>query len=79
MVTEDRIQCPNCGRAVVPQLWVDSRNRLERPRVRHLCPFCGDLLRESGGGMDRGMLALIIGSFCLCVLIFALLLLKSRY
>lgn len=70
MVTEDRIQCPNCRHAVVPQLWVDTRNGLEHPRVIHLCPFCGITLKETGGGMNRQMLALIIGSIFLCVLIF---------
>jgi ribosomal protein S27E len=79
MATEDRIQCPSCCRAVVPQLWVDTRNKLSHPRVMHLCPLCGAVLRESGGRMNRRMLAFVIGSFCLCILLFVLLYLESRF
>jgi hypothetical protein len=73
---EDRMECPSCHRGVVPQLWVDSRDRLEHPRVVHLCPFCGVTLRKSGGGINKQMLAFIIASIGLFVLIFVLLLLK---
>lgn len=69
----DRIQCHNCNHAVVPQLWVDARNGLEHPRVKHLCPFCGITLKETGGGMNRQMLAFIIGTILLCVLMFVFL------
>ena len=79
MAIEDRIECLKCGRAIVPQLWVDTRNRLEHPTVRHLCPLCGATLRASGGGINRGMLALVIGSISLLVLIlvFALVMFRS--
>jgi ribosomal protein S27E len=79
MATADRIQCPNCQRAVVPQLWVDDRNRLEYPKVIHLCPFCGIALKESGGGIDRRMLAFIIGIISLCILLFGLFIMNSRF
>lgn len=49
MANEDRIECQGCGRAVVPKLWVDDRDQLIHPRVTHLCPFCGNVLRETGG------------------------------
>ena len=54
MVTENHIECPAWRRAFVPQLWVNSRNCLEHPRVMYLYPFCGVALHESGGGVDRG-------------------------
>jgi hypothetical protein len=76
MAMESRTECPSCQSAVVPQLWVDARNRLEHPRVVHLCPLCGATVRESGGGMNRGMLALIIGSICLFALMLILGLMK---
>ena len=79
MATEDRIECQSCRRAVVPQLWVDDRNRMEHPTVVHLCPFCGVVLRESGGRRDRRMLAFFLGFSFLCLLLIALLLLMARH
>ena len=78
MAVEDRIECRGCGRAVVPQLWVDARDRMSHPTVRHLCPLCGATLRVSGGGLDRGVLALVIGSVVLLALIFVLGLVTLR-
>ncbi len=69
MASEDRIECPKCGRAVLPQLWVDTRNGLEHPTVHHLCPYCGVSMRISGGGINRGILAIIIGSLALSLII----------
>ena len=79
MAIEDRIECRGCGRAVVPQLWVDARNRTEHPTVRHLCPLCGATLRVSGGGISRGGWALFVMSISLIVLalVFALVLARS--
>lgn len=74
MPVEDSIQCVNCGRAVVPQILVDTRNKMHHPIVMHLCPFCGVVLRESGGQIDRGILAILIGSICLSAIIFIFLL-----
>lgn len=76
MSIEDRIECHSCRRAVVPQLWIDARDRLSHPTVRHLCPLCGATLRVSGGGIDRGMLALVIGSFGLILLMLIFVLMK---
>lgn len=78
MVMESRTECPSCQRSVVPQLWVDARNRLEHPRVVHLCPLCGATVRESGGEINKGVLALILGSICLSALMLVLLLMKYR-
>lgn len=78
MAIEDRIECQSCHRAVAPQLWVDTRDRLSYPTVRHLCPLCGATLRVSGGGINRGVLALIIGSVVLLALILVFALVISR-
>lgn len=79
MPASDRIECRGCGRAVVPQLMADDRNKLHRPRVTHLCPFCGAVIHESGGGRDRGMLALIVGFSCLSLLLILLLVFTTRF
>jgi ribosomal protein S27E len=77
MAASDRVKCVGCGREVVPQLMVDDRDRFYRPRIMHLCPFCGAILHESGGELDRGMLALVVG-VCLFGLISFVLLLALR-
>lgn len=78
MAIEDRIECHSCGRAIVPQLWVDARNRLEHTIVRHLCPLCGATLHVSGGGISRGGLALLVVSISLIVLALVIALVLSR-
>lgn len=78
MAIEDRIDCHGCGRDVVPQLWVDARNRMEHPTVRHLCPLCGATLRVSGGGISRGGLALLVAAISLIVLALVVTLVLSR-
>lgn len=78
MAIEDRIECQQCGRAVVPQLWVDARNRLEHPTVRQLCPLCGATLRVSGGGVSRGGRALLIWSLVMILLMLVFVLVKYR-
>ena len=60
MAIDDRIECLNCRRAVVPHLWVDTRDQMMLPTVRHLCPLCGATLRVSGGGVDRSQLISLI-------------------
>lgn len=79
MPANDRVQCGSCGRAVVPQLMADDRNKLHRPRVTHLCPFCGAVIHESGGELDRGMLVLIVGFSCLSLLLIILLVVTTRF
>ena len=59
-------------------MWVDGRNGLEQPTVRHLCPLRGATLLVSGGGINRSVLGLIIGFSALSILMFVLLLVFSR-
>ena len=68
MPADDRVTCAGCGRGVMPQLMIDYGGApLYEPRVLHLCPFCGALLHESGGRVNRVVLAYLIfvGMFCL--------------
>jgi hypothetical protein len=58
---------------------VDDRNKLYRQRVTHLCPFCGAVIHESGGELDRRMLAFIVGFSCLSLLLIILLVFTTRY
>jgi len=78
MAIEDRIECRSCARSVVPQLWVDARDRMSHPTVRHLCPLCGSTLRVSGGGMSRGGWALFVVSIGMILLALAIALVLAR-
>jgi hypothetical protein len=62
----------------VPQLWVDTRNRMEHPRVVHLCPLCGATVRQSGGGLNWGTMGILIGSICVSALILIIVLMERR-
>lgn len=42
---------------------------MSHPKVRYLCPLCGATLRVSGGGLNRGLLALVVGSIGISILI----------
>ena len=53
---ENNIQCPKCGRRVVPRLGHYGGGPLTYVKVQHLCPFCGVAMYESGGGVRWGCL-----------------------
>ena len=60
---DSRVTCQGCGRPVVPRLWHYGGGRLTYMTTQHLCPFCGVVMYETGGGVRRGcwMLLAIIG------------------
>lgn len=60
---DSRVTCRGCGRPVVPRLWHYGGGRLTYMTTQHLCPFCGVVMYETGGGVRRGcwMLLAIIG------------------
>lgn len=60
MPSDSSIQCPNCGRRVVPRLWHYGGSALSYVRRQHLCPFCGAVMYESGGGFRWGCLLPLI-------------------
>ena len=58
----DNIQCPNCGRQVVPRL---SRRQAFLSSFRydvnqHVCPFCGVCMYETGGRSTRGGIVALV-------------------
>jgi ribosomal protein S27E len=53
---DERIACTGCGRRIVPRLWHYGGGRLTHMRTQHMCPFCGAVLYETGGGLRRGCL-----------------------
>ena len=52
----ERIACTSCGRRIIPRLWHYGGGRLTYVKTQHMCPFCGAVLYETGGGVRRGCL-----------------------
>jgi len=51
MVVEDTIECPRCGRSIVPRLNAYGSTALTFARVQAICPLCGEVVFESQGGV----------------------------
>lgn len=47
------VMCSHCQRCVTPQLWHYAQSRFHHLKTQHLCPFCGVVLYETGGGVKR--------------------------
>jgi predicted RNA-binding Zn-ribbon protein involved in translation (DUF1610 family) len=72
MAIEDHIACPRCGRAIVPRLNFYDGTPVTYNRVQHVCPLCGAVAFESGGGVRWGMLIALLVMVGACVLIVVL-------
>jgi ribosomal protein S27AE len=59
-MADDRITCTRCGRRIVPRLWHYGGGWLFHTTTQHLCPFCGVVLYETGGGVRWGCLLLLL-------------------
>lgn len=70
----DRITCNGCGREVVPRLWHYGGGRLTYMKTQHLCPFCGVVMYETGGGMQRGCREALLIFALLFIALFVLIL-----
>jgi hypothetical protein len=60
MARDDLITCSGCGRQVVPRLWHYGGGTFAYMRTQHLCPFCGAVMYETGGGVKWGCLAPVL-------------------
>lgn len=70
MAIEEGVKCPNCGRAVVPRLWITGeRNPVAYRKARHLCPYCGVTMYETGGGANWTAVAILLLVFGTCALV----------
>jgi predicted RNA-binding Zn-ribbon protein involved in translation (DUF1610 family) len=72
MTGEDRVECPGCGRAVVPRLWLTGGDFLTYKTTQHLCPYCGVVMYETGGTYKRGPTLATAVFVCLVLLTTAL-------
>jgi ribosomal protein S27AE len=75
MAENERIECPNCGRAVVPRLWLTGGDFLTYKTTQHMCPYCGVVMYETGGSYKRTQT--IIAMVFVCVLLIVTLLLAG--
>lgn len=53
MAIEERIECPGCKRAVIPRLWFVGGDYMSYVTTQHVCPYCGMVMYETGGGYKR--------------------------
>lgn len=44
----------------MPRLWHCGGGRLTYARLQHLCPFCGAVMYETGGGVRWGCLITLL-------------------
>lgn len=74
MAVEYHIECTHCGRAIIPRLWFYGGTLVTYNRIQHLCPFCGTVLFETGGGMMwKNLISLlIIFGVCGLLILYAL-------
>jgi len=49
------ITCKSCGSNVVPKLWSYGGGFFKYSTMQHICPFCGNVLYETGG-QSKGIL-----------------------
>lgn len=79
MAIEEGVKCPNCGHAVVPRLWLTGeRNPIAYWKTRHLCPYCGAVMYERGGGVNWTAVTLLLIVFGACALVLLMLVLSRR-
>lgn len=72
---DEHIACTACGRRIVPRLWHYGGGSLTYMKTQHLCPFCGVVLYETGGGIRRGCLLALAVFGLLCVTLAAFIIL----
>jgi hypothetical protein len=64
---DDRIECNNCGRKVVPRLWHIFGTAFRYTKTQHICPFCGVAMYETGGGTTP--FAKLVGYFFIFIVV----------
>lgn len=74
---DNRVTCQGCGRSVVPRLWHYGGGKFTYLTTQHMCPFCGVVMYETGGGVRRGCLQ-ALALFSIVFVTLCLLLLLSQ-
>lgn len=75
MKSSEGIVCPDCRREVVPRLWHYGGGTVTYMTTQHMCPFCGVVMYETGGGIRKGchqavvLFSLVFVALCLLLLL----------
>lgn len=79
MAIEEGVECPSCRRAVVPRLWLTGeRNPVAYRKAQHLCPYCGVIMYETGGGVNWAAVTILLIVFGACALVILAAFLSRR-
>lgn len=79
MAIEEEVRCPNCSRAVVPRLvFKGERNPIAYRKAEHVCPYCGVVMYETGGGVNWWAVAILMAVFGTCALVLVLTFMSRR-
>lgn len=55
---DERVDCKNCGKKSTPRLWHIKGGFFRRKRIQHICPYCGVVMYQTGGGVGFGLIGL---------------------
>lgn len=50
--TDQRVTCAKCSKKSTPRLWHLKHTIFTNRKIQHLCPYCGDVMYTSGGGIS---------------------------
>jgi ribosomal protein S27E len=79
MAIEGGVRCPECSRAVVPRLlFKGERNPIAYRKAEHICPYCGAIMYETGGGMNWWAVLILLIVFGACVLALVMTFMSRR-
>jgi ribosomal protein S27E len=79
MAIEEGVTCPECGRTVVPRLLLKGqRNPVAYRKTEHLCPYCGVVMYETGGGVNVWAVLTLLIVFGTCALILIMTFMSRR-
>ena len=77
MKSGEGVACPGCQREVVPRLWHYGGGTFTYMTTQHMCPYCGVVMYETGGGVRHGCIQALVLSFVVFVALCLLLLLSQ--
>jgi hypothetical protein len=84
MKSGDGVVCPSCQREVVPRLWHYGGRTFTYMTTQHMCPYCGVVMYETGGGIHRGcrqalvFFSVVFVALCLLLLLSQLVIKFNR-
>ena len=79
MAIEEGVQCPGCQRSAVPRLLFKGvRNPIAYRKAEHVCPYCGVIMYETGGGVSVWAVLLLLIVFGACALVLVMMFMSRR-